>query len=167
MDTIDIIEFTNTQFSLLTMGQLQTVKTAQQQKDRLYKKLQQKLRKEKHKMVKNGVYRSEIYRLLEERLMAEYEKDVAVIKDCLLFYLRYSMKTAAASEMAPYRVDYSLTDEQRMLIVKEFYTNNYPNAVERFELFLQDKVAPQYLGQLYPPLFSYFSAEADRAGAEE
>ena len=163
MDTIDIITFTSTQFSLLTVGQLQTVKTAQQQKDRLYKKLQQKLRKEKYKMVKNGVYRSEIYRLLEERLMAEYEKDVAVIKDCLLFYLRYSMKTAAAAEMAPYRVDYSLTDEQRMLVVKEFYVKNYPNAVERFELFLQDKVAPQYLGEMYPPLFSYLSSEADKA----
>ena len=39
MEYIDIIDFTDKQFSLLTKGQLQTVKTAQQKKNRLYKKI--------------------------------------------------------------------------------------------------------------------------------
>ena len=68
MEGIDIIDFTDKQFSLLTKGQLQTIKTTQQKKNRLYKDLQDTLRKEKHRLVKNGVYRSEIYNLLVERL---------------------------------------------------------------------------------------------------
>ena len=37
MEGIDIIDFTDKQFSLLTKGQLQTIKTTQQKKNRLYK----------------------------------------------------------------------------------------------------------------------------------
>ena len=36
MEIIDIIEFTKVQFALLSKGQLQTVRTAQQKKNRLY-----------------------------------------------------------------------------------------------------------------------------------
>ncbi|MBQ4053820.1 MAG: hypothetical protein IJD33_05730, partial [Clostridia bacterium] len=79
MDKIDIINFTEAQYAALTRGQLQEVKTSQQKKNRLYRILQEDLRKEKHKLVKNGLYNSEIYMLIEARLTAIYEEEVALI----------------------------------------------------------------------------------------
>ena len=161
MEHIDIITFTDTQFSLLTKGQLQTVKTTQQRKNRLYRDLQERLRREKHKLVKNGMYRSEIYSKLETRLTAEYENEVELMKQCLLFYLHYSMKpNETISTSAPYEVNYALSAEARLLIVKNYYEETYANADELFAVFLTDTVAPQYLGELYAPLYDHFLAKS-------
>jgi hypothetical protein len=140
MDGIDIIDFTNVQYSLLTKGQLQTIRTAQQKKDRLYRALQKALRKAKHRLVKNGVFRSGIYTMLEERLTEEYEEEVDVIRQGLLFYLRYSMKP---TQSAPYEVNYSLTDEERFNIVKRYYEGTYSDPDALLEAFNADKIAPQ------------------------
>ena len=164
MDTIDIITFTESQFAALTHGQLQTVKTAQQKKDRLYRDLREKLRREKHKLVKNGVFSSGIYSLLEERLTAECEREVELVRQCLLFYLRYSMKPNTSTVTgAPYEVDYALSDEARLNIVRNYYNAQYKNAKERFEAFQQDTIAPQYLGELYAPLYTYYYTDAQKA----
>ena len=164
MDTIVIITFTESQFAALTRGQLQTVKTAQQKKDRLYKDLREKLRREKHKLVRNGVFSSGIYELVEERLTAEYEREVELVRQCLLFYLRYSMKPNASTVTnAPYTVDYALSDEARLNIVRNYYNTQYTNAVERFNAFKLDGIAPQYLGELYAPLYTYYLTDAQKA----
>ena len=159
MDNIDIITFTEKQFSLLTKGQLQTVTTAQQRKNRLQKKLQETLRKEKHRLVKNGTYCSDIYQFLESRLTNAYEQEVELIKQCLLFYLHYSMKPADPGTVtAPYEVNYALPVEERLMIVKNYYEAQYTDEYELFQEFLKDTVAPQYLGELYAPLYDYFLA---------
>ena len=164
MNSIDIISFTEEQFSLLAKGQLQTVKTAQQRKDRLYKALQEKLRKEKHRLVKNGVFCSRIFNFIEDRLTFEYEREVEIIRQCLLFYLHYSMKpNQSTTDSVTYLVDYSLSEEERMGVVREFYESTYTNdAKGLYAAFLQDMVAPQYLGELYAPLHDYFYALAQK-----
>ena len=157
MENIDIITYTETQFSLLTKGQLQTITTAQQKKNKLYKKLQDTLRKEKHTLVKNGIFRSEIYAMLEARLTEEYEREVELIKQCLLFYLHYSMKPEeTVSTSAPYEVNYALSVDDRLRIVKNYYETQYSDADELYAVFLKDTVAPQYLGELYAPLHDHF-----------
>ena len=157
MDSIDIIAFTDKQFSLLTKGQLQTIKTAQQRKNRLYKDLQDTLRKEKHRLVKNGVFRSEIYNLLAERLTEEYEQEIELMQKCVLFYLQYSMKpNESETGTVAYEVDYSYTMEERLRIVKAYYENTYQDADQLYATFLLDVVAPQYLGAYYAPLADYF-----------
>ena len=164
MEIIDIIEFTESQFAALSRGQLQTVKTAQQKKDRLYKDLREKLRREKHRLVKNGMFSSGIYDLLEERLTAEYEHEVEVVRQCLLFYLRYSMKpSASAMSGAPYAVDYTLSDDARLNIVRDYYNTQYPQPMERYSAFKLDRIAPQYLGELYAPLYTYYLTEAEKS----
>lgn len=157
MEGIDIIDFTDKQFSLLTKGQLQTIKTTQQKKNRLYKDLQDTLRKEKHRLVKNGVYRSEIYNLLVERLTEEYDQEISLMKQCLLFYLQYSMKPNEGEMSAVgYEVNYSYTMEERLRIVKTYYESNYTNADQLYAEFLKDEVAPQYVGIYYAALADYF-----------
>ena len=161
MENIDIISFTDKQFSLLTKGQLQTVKTAQRQKNRLQKTLVETLRKEKHRLVKNGVFRSDIYDLLRSRLTEEYEREVELIKQCLLFYLHYSMKPSqSTSNSVAYTVDYSLSAEARVSVVKNYYESEYTDADQLYAAFLTDTVAPQYLGELYAPLHDHFLAAA-------
>ena len=163
MDCIDIIEFTEKQFSLLSKGQLQTVKTAQQKKNRLYKALQETLRKEKHRLVKNGVFRSELYNLLEERLTTEYEEEVELMRECLLFYLNYSMKPNKTDSLAAgYEVNYALSMEERLAKVKGFYEKEYNDANALYDAFVLDTVAPQYLGELYASLYDYFYAAAQK-----
>ena len=162
MDKIDIITFTETQYALLSRGQLQEVKTAQQKKNRLERIFFANLRKERHKLVKNGLYNSELYQLIETRLFEEYEQQVEWIKDNLLFYLRYTMKPSSSDSVtveAPYTVDYSLSDSERLEMVRNYYNNRYPTAQGRFDAFAADTIAPQYLGELYAPLYnSYWSA---------
>ena len=165
MDCIAIITFTEGQFALLTKGQLQTVKTAQQRKNRLQRKLQEELRKEKHRLVRNGIFNSDIFDLISNRLTEEYEREIELIKECLLFYLRYSMKPTSSDSAvvdAPYTVDYSLTDEERLTVVKDYYEQTYDTWSERFEAFKADTVAKKYLGELYAPLYDHF-----RMGAED
>ena len=56
----------------------------------------------------------------------------------------------------PYEVDYALSYEERLSVVKSYYEETYTNAQERFDEFRKDTVAPQYLGELYMPLYDYF-----------
>ena len=54
-----------------------------------------------------------------------------------------------------YMLDYSLEDEARLLVVKEYYETTYSDGKERFNAFVKDTIAPQYLGELYKPLYDY------------
>ena len=157
--TIDIISFTDLQFSCLTPEQLLEVKDAQRRKNDLNEECEERLLQEKNRLVRNGIFQSSRYALLEEKLREEYRAKVDVVRDGLLFYLRYTLRFDIGGESdfeAPYKVDYSLSYEDRLMIVKPYYEENYTNAQERFDAFCEDTVAPHYLGELYKPLYDYF-----------
>lgn len=155
--TIDIISYTEEQYAELSAEQLLKVQEAQNRKERLEMRLEEDIQKAKEKLVKNGVFNSGIFNLLQAKLQEEYEREVDLIRDGLLFYLRYSMRPAeAGTEDAPYTVNYALSDLERYTIVKEYYETTYTDGKERFEAFKADKVAPSYLGELYAPLYDYF-----------
>ena len=153
---IDIITYTPAQFAALTEEQLLEVKSAQLKKNRLAANLEEDLLKEKHRLVKNGVFLSEIWPLAQEKLQTAYEQEVAAVRDALLFYLQYSAKPDdTTTESAPYTVDYSLDYLERFSIVKTYYETAYEDGKERFDTFKADKVAAQYLGEMYAPLYDY------------
>ena len=76
------------------------------------------------------------------------------LRDGLLFFLRYSYRPGAPS--VGYEVDYSLSDAERVEIVKNYYDTEYTDALERLAAFEEDTVAKQYLGEYYAPLYYYF-----------
>lgn len=157
--TIDIITFTDTQFATLTAEQLLEVKEAQVKKNSLTAECEEKLQREKHRLVKNGLFQSERYTLLETKINAEYQAKIDLLREGLLFYLRYSMRpdgSATPDVEAPYVVDYSLSDEARLAEVKRYYESTYTDGAELFNEFIKDTIAPQYLGELYKPLYDYF-----------
>ena len=47
-------------------------------------------------------------------------------------------------------------------MVQSFYEGRYSDPVERFEAFVEDKVAVVYLGELYAPLYDYFLEQANK-----
>ena len=150
---IDVITFTSEQYATLTETQLQEVYKAQEKKDKLTWTLEEKKREEKHRLLKNGTFVSGIWEAYCNELQEKYERDVTFVREALLFYLRYSMKT---EESAPYLVDYALSEAERASIVKNYYEQTYTNAHELLTAFKQDKVAVQYLGELYMMIYDYF-----------
>ena len=154
---IDIISFTDRQYATLTPGQLSKVRVAQSQKNDLTWKLNADLKRAKNKLIDRRTYNSRTYEYIAANLQAKYEQEVEVIRDGLLFYLRYSMRPEGTGDTeAPYVVNYELTTIERFQIVKEYYESAYTNASERFNAFKADDVAASYLAEMYAPLYDYF-----------
>ena len=146
---INIIDFTSEQFSKLSNDQLSDVKTAQLKKNRLERELEVKKRELQSKMLRNGTIRSDVYKQLIKELTLRYEMEIESVRDGLLFYLQYSAKPSSS---APYTVDYTLSMDDRLDIVWGYYNDTYTDAVEKYEAFAVDTVAPSYLGEFYAPL---------------
>ena len=156
---INIISYTAAQYAALTAEQLQEVRSAQIKKNKLDAAYLENLEKEKHRLTENGTLLSTMWQATQNRLYADYAKEVETLREGLLFYLHYSTKpdNSEGSEIsAPYKVDYSLSDTERFQIVKDYYMETYTSANERFLAFKADEVAVQYLGELYAPLYDYF-----------
>ena len=155
---IDIISYTDAQFAALTEEQLQEVRQAQLKKNRLKTALDEDLQKEKFRLIENGIFLSTIWYYVRWKLNRAYEREVENIREALLFYLRFGGKTETGEEESdsPYLVDYSLSDTERLKIVKDYYLSAYTDGEQRLEAFKEDKVAARYLGELYAPLYDYF-----------
>ncbi len=159
---IDIISYTDEQYAALTSAQLTEIREAQSKKNYLERQLRDRLQKEKDKLIKNGVFNSELFNLTKATLEEDCEADVNLVREGLLFYLRYSMRPDGTETVeAPYIINYALSDEERLLIVKNYYETTYSDGKELFEAFLLDKVAPTYVGELYAPLYDHFKAGAN------
>lgn len=152
---IDIISYTPEQFSVLTGEQLLQIKEAQMKKNDLLRNLEERLQKEKEKLVENGMIHAGIWALLEEKLRSECEDEIAWLRDTLLFYLRYSGAEDILS--APYTVDYSLSEIERYNVVRDYYMGAYDDPVERLNAYRKDEVAMKYLSEYYSSLYDYFN----------
>ena len=151
---IDIIAYTAEQFAALSEEQLLKVQEAQLEKNRLMGKLTKNLQDEKDNLIKNGMFTSGIFELMQAEMTAACNQEVEMLRQGLLFYLHYSAKTDVGG--APYTVDYALSDTERFNIVKAYYETVYTDGKERFNAFVADSVAKSYLGELYAPLYHYF-----------
>ncbi|MBQ8684975.1 MAG: hypothetical protein IJ514_02240 [Clostridia bacterium] len=155
---IDIISYTDAQYAALNEEQLLQVKSAQLKKNKLDADLEEALLKEKHRLIDNGIFLSDIWALQAEKLRAEHALEVENLRESLLFYLRFSAKAdTTESSGVPYETNYSLTMEERYYQVRDAYFAAYDDANERFTAFKADKVAPAYLGEYYAPLYDYIS----------
>ena len=157
--TIDIISYTDAQFAALSAEQILEVKSAQLKKNRLDLKLEEEMKKERHRLLENGTFLSSIWDLYCAKLQAEHDAEVETIRDSLLFYLRFTAKPEEPANNAPYPLDYSLTNAERYAVVRDYYEAMYTDPNELFRVFKNDKVALSYLGELYKTLYDYFLYE--------
>jgi hypothetical protein len=155
---IDIITYTDEQFAVMSPEQIMEIKDAQFKKNKLTLALEEKLQKEKERLSENGILRSELWGLIQEKLYEQYDAEVENLREGLLFYLRFSSISGGggSEEEAPYVVNYALSETERFNIVKTYYETHYTSATERFNAFEKDKIAPKYLGELYAALYDYF-----------
>lgn len=151
--TIDIITYTPEQYAQLTIDQIVEVRSAQKKKEKRTAELHEALRKEEARFLKNGTYYSSTYAATVADLNARYEADVEAIREALLFYLQYSRVTGQG---VGYKVDYSLSYDERVKVVRNYYETQYEDATERFQAFKTDSTAMQYLGERYAPLYDYY-----------
>ena len=157
---IDIIEFTEMQYSLLSEEQLLEVKSAQLKKNQLQEKVEKELLKLRNRMVDNQTYNSENYFCWEAKLIEECEREIEVLREGLLFYLRYTLMYGEDVDTAPYKVDFSLSEEKRFYGVRDYYLQTYSDRKVLFQKFQGDTIAPKYLGEYYKPLYDYFQSIA-------
>ena len=157
---IDIINYTDKQLAALSAEKLLEVRETQLKKNRLQAELQERLKKEKQDLIDKGIYPSNVLGRIEAELTAEYEKQVEILRDSLVFYLHYVADDAPITiPDVPYEVDYSLSEEERVVAVKNYYETTYTNARDRYVAFLKDDFAKVYLGELYAPVHDYLYAE--------
>ena len=155
--TIDIINYTDEQLAALSAEKLLEVREAQLKKDRLWAELGARLDKEKRNLIDKGAYPSDIWEKISAMLTAEYDAQVEILRDSLVFFLHYVADDAPiAYPNVPYKVDYALSEEERMFIVKEYYETAYLDEYERYAAFKKDDFVKVYIGELYLPLHDYF-----------
>ena len=162
--TIDIINYTQEQFSKLNSEQIQEIKRVQSVKDRLKRRLDEQKLNEKYRLSKAGIFRSNLWNLACGKLQNEYDAEVAVLRDGLLFYLQYSKQNSTG---VGYTVDYSLSVADRVILVKEYYLRTYDDPNERFQKFKLDGVAPSYLCESYSSLYHWFWLDTDEAKEQQ
>ncbi|MBQ4053470.1 MAG: hypothetical protein IJD33_03935 [Clostridia bacterium] len=154
---IDIISYTDAQFAELSEEQILQVQQAQLKKERLDIRLEEEILKEKHRLIENGIFLSPIWELYKAKKQEEHDLEVETLREALLFHLQFSAKPSGDLSTEGYRLDYSLSIEERYEYVRSFYIEKYgEDTAGRFEAFDTDTQAMQYLGEKYSVLYDYF-----------
>ena len=158
--TFDIIDISAEEAEKLETVQLKLLRTAQQKKNELEHKLQAELAEQKRLTYANGMENSTIYSRISRELTAEYEYQVEILREQLIFNMSLREPTTpdetggSGSDNSAYLVDYELSYLERYIEVRDYYmTIEDPD--ERLELLRIDKVAQDYLGTYYNLLFDY------------
>ena len=158
--TFDIIDMTVEEAENLETVRLKLLRTAQQKKNDLTHKLEASLAEQKRLLYTNGMDNSSLYTQLESELKAEYDYQVEILREQLLFNMSLGEPTngdetgGSGSDNSAYLVDYELSYVERYVHVRDYYfTIEDPN--ERIALLAADDVARKYLGSYYNTLFNY------------
>ena len=155
--TIDIINYTGEQLAALSAEKVLEIREAQLKKNKLESDLAERLVKEKQSLIDKGAYPSDVWSRIQAQLQAEYEKQVEILRESLVFFLHYVADDApVVYPDAPYKVEYSLSVEARMFIVRDYYEMTYDDPYARYIAFKKDDFAKVYIGELYAPLHDYF-----------
>ena len=166
--TIDIINYTSEQFAALSTEQILEVKRVQLSKNRLTRKLEEKRKAEKFRLIDAGIFCSEIWNAICAELEEAYTQEVDGLREGLLFYLHYGEQVSggdSSSFTPPYALDYSLSAQERTAVVREYYMTTYSSATERYNAFLKDGAAKSYLGEYYAGLHDYLAYLAENEQA--
>lgn len=167
--TFDIIEINDEEVENLDTVRQKLLRTAQQKKNELYHKLDRELDEARRMTYSNGMENSTLYMQQQLDLKTEYNYQVAILKEQLLFNMSLGEPTnggetgGSGNDNTAYLVDYELSYLERYVLVRDYYlTIEDPN--ERLALLAADEVAYKYLGSYYNTLFNYLSSFTYTAG---
>lgn len=156
----DIIPITSVELEALTVVQTKLLRTAQQKKDELERKAAKELQAFSAIAQTNGMKNSSLISSMEAYLQADVDDQVAVLADNLIYNMSLNEPTTGGElggeggdESAGYIVDYSLSYNDRYLLVRDYYLS-IPDPDERITLYLNDEVAKKYLDAYYVTLYN-------------
>ncbi len=158
----DIIDISAAEAEALTTIQLKLLRTAQQNKNELYHTLQQELQVYYCLCNTNNVHLSSLYADKKAELEAEYEYEVEILREQLIFNMSLNEPTNdgetgdSGNDSSGYIVDYELSYLERYIQVRDFYLA-IEDPAERLALYAADTVAQSYLGNYYTTLYNYLS----------
>ena len=158
----EIIESNEAESEALTTVQRKLLRTAQQSKNELYRKLQRDKQTYYSLCNTNNVYLSSLYSDKVAQLEADYDYEVGVLREQLIFNMSLNEPTSddelggSGSDDSGYIVDYELSYLERYIIVRDFYLA-IEDASERLALYAADETAQEYLGDYYTSLYNYLS----------
>lgn len=154
--TFDIIELNEGELEKFSAIQMQLLRTAQKKKNELRHKLDANLELFKEMITGNGMVNSTLYEQKREELEAEFDYQVEILKEQLLYSLEINEPYPdddKDQEMVGYIVDYTLSYTDRYAIVREYYLAIDDPAL-RMKLYTDDDVAKRYLGSYYSVLYN-------------
>lgn len=162
--TFDIILLSEEELSAFSVIQLKLLRTAQQKKDALRHQLEMDLQTYKSILYGNNAYLSSLYSDKKTQLTAEYNYQVEILREQLIFNMSLNEPTGDGetgegdSDVgdSPYLIDYGLSYLERYIQVRDYYMT-IPDPVERLALYDADDVALAYLDGYYNTLYDYLS----------
>lgn len=152
----DVIEVTEEELNGYTAVQMQLLRTAQKSKNELLHKKEKELALFKKLVYTDDMKVSSLLEQKKAELEAEYEYQLAIIVDQLLYGIELGepvIPEPPAGEGVGYVVDYSLPYTDRYNAVREYYLS-IPDPAERMALYSADEVAKDYLASYYRTLYN-------------
>ena len=94
------------------------------------------------------------------RLQKYYQEKIDLTQKEIAAYLNNTMRPGMVHGFtAPYVINLALSQYQRYLEVKEYYTKTYPNPSERLEMYIVDAFAMEYIKDYYSLLHVEFAEQ--------
>lgn len=155
----DIIEITEEELAKYSAVQMQLLRTAQKNKNKLRRNLEKEMEMFKQIVLTDDVYDSSLIEQKRAELEADFNYEVEILAEQLLYSLELNSPIYDDDENyedVGYPVDYSLSYVDRYYVVRNYYLSiEDPN--ERMALYAADEVAKKYLGTYYVSLYNALS----------
>lgn len=154
----DIINITGTELAALTVVQTRLLRTAQQKKNELYRKVEKELAAFRAFVLTSGMKNSSLIEDKRRELEAEAKYQTDILADNLIYNMSLNEPGGdsgeeGGDESAGYIVDYTLSYNERYVIVRDFYLA-IADPDERMALYAADETAKKYLASYYSTLYN-------------
>jgi len=156
----DIIDITEDRLKELSVVQMKMLRTAQQKKDELVRKFEKELNMFRAVVFTSGMKNSTLIEDKDRELRDELGYQTALLADNLIYNMSLNEPSNGGDiggdggdEEAGYIVDYTLTYNERYIIVRDYYLA-ITDPDERMALYAEDETAKKYLSSYYTTLYN-------------
>ena len=155
----DVIDITEEELKKLTTVQMKMLRTAQSKKDELVRKADMDMQMYRSIVLTAGMKNSTLWADKRAEVYNELDGKCALLADNLIYNMSLNEPPDGSGgdgdgdESAGYIVDYSLSYNERYVIVRDYYLA-IPDPDERMALYAADEVAKKYLSSYYATLYN-------------
>lgn len=153
----DIIKITDEELKNFSVAKMKLLRSAQQKKDELARKAEREIQSFCEKAYTAGMKNSTLIDDKKSEIYEELNYRVAILADNLIYGLSLCNDPAGDGEKAEYTVDYSLSYNERYIIVRDYYLK-ITDRETRMAKYSADEVAKQYLGTYYGTLYNVLAS---------